>query len=66
MIRAVLAILVVVGALVGGLLTLRASTRLGMPSEDVIERAKRRELARRAQDGGDGDGEDDEDEGESS
>ena len=60
MIRAVLAILVVVGALVGGLLTLRASTRLGMPSEDVIERAKQRELARRAQDGGDG--EDDEDE----
>jgi hypothetical protein len=48
MIRAVLVILGVVGALVGGLLTLRASTRLGMPSEDVIERAKRREAERRA------------------
>ncbi len=55
MIRAVLVILVVIGALVGGLLTLRASTRLGMPGEDVIERAKRRELARRAHDGDDED-----------
>lgn len=55
MIRAILVILLVVGALVGGLLTLRASTRLGMPSEDVIERAKRRERARRARDGNDDD-----------
>ena len=51
MIHAVLAIMLVVGALVGGLLTLRASTRFGMPSEDVIERAKRRERARRAREG---------------
>jgi hypothetical protein len=55
MIRAVLVILGVVGALVGGLLTLRASTRLGMPSEDVIERAKRREAERRARAGTDDD-----------
>ncbi|MDE2294397.1 MAG: hypothetical protein KGL36_02950 [Gammaproteobacteria bacterium] len=59
MIHAILAILVVVGALVGGLLTLRASTRLGMPSEDVIERAKQREHARRAREHDHGDGEDD-------
>ena len=59
MIHAVLAIMLVVGALVGGLLTLRASTRLGMPSEEVIERAKRRERARRAREG---DGADDQDE----
>ena len=59
MIHAVLAIMLVVGALVGGLLTLRASTRFGMPSEDVIERAKRRERARRAREGDDGDAADD-------
>ncbi len=55
MIRAVLVILVVVGALVGGLLTLRASTRRGMPSEAGSERAKRREAERRARAGTDDD-----------
>lgn len=40
---AVLIVLLVVGALVGGLLALRSSTRTGMPSRDVLDRAKRRE-----------------------
>lgn len=41
--RALIAILLAVGALVGGILTLRASARTGMPGPDVIERAGRRE-----------------------
>lgn len=35
-------ILLVIGALLGGILALRRSTRTGMPSRDVMERAKRR------------------------
>jgi hypothetical protein len=43
MLKAVIIIVIVVGALVGGLLTLRSSARTGMPSEDVLKRAKERE-----------------------
>lgn len=51
--RALVAIALAVGALVGGLLALRASARTGMPRDDVIARAERRERelrAREAQD----------------
>ena len=40
--KAVLIILLVVGALVGGLLTLRNTGRAGMPSDAVLTRAARR------------------------
>ncbi len=40
--KAFLVILLVLGALIGGLLTLRRSGRAGMPGEDVLERAKQR------------------------
>jgi len=42
MIRALLIILLVVGVVVGGLLTLRSSRNVGMPDADVLERAKKR------------------------
>lgn len=43
MTRALVIIALVVGALVGGILTLRSSTRTGMPSDEVVDRAKKRE-----------------------
>ncbi len=42
MFKTLLIILLVVGALVGGLLTLRNSGRAGMPDADVLERASKR------------------------
>ena len=42
MLKAIIIILLVVGAIVGGLLTLRNSGRAGMPSEDVLKRASKR------------------------
>lgn len=45
MIKALFIIALVVAALVGGILTLRSSARTGMPSDEVIERAKKRERA---------------------
>ena len=51
--RALVIILLVVGVLIGGLLTLRASARTGMPDDEVIARAKRREREMRARDGED-------------
>ncbi|HVC02027.1 MAG TPA: DUF2897 family protein [Steroidobacteraceae bacterium] len=58
MMRAILIIALVVGSLVGGLLMLRGSTRTGMPSDEVIARAKQRERELRAgkKEHGDGDG----------
>jgi len=50
MLKAILIILIVVGALVGGLLTLRSSARTGMPGEDVLRRAKEREKEQAAKD----------------
>jgi hypothetical protein len=41
-IKAVIIIVLVVGVLVGGLLTLRRSGRAGMPSEEVLGRAAKR------------------------
>lgn len=40
--KAIIIIVLVVGALVGGLLTLRSSTRTGMPGADVLNRAQKR------------------------
>lgn len=40
--KAVIIILLVLGALLGGLLAVRRSARTGMPSPDVLERAGRR------------------------
>jgi hypothetical protein len=50
-----LLIVVVVGFLIGGLLSLRSSTKTGMPPQDVLDRAKARareleEQERREQD----------------
>jgi Protein of unknown function (DUF2897) len=42
MLKAIIIIVLVVGALIGGLLTLRGSGRLGMPSDEVLKRASRR------------------------
>jgi hypothetical protein len=40
--KAVIIIALVVGVLVGGLLTLRSSGRAGMPDEAVLQRAAKR------------------------
>ncbi len=42
MLKALLIIALVVGALIGGLLTLRSSSRTGMPDADVLGRASKR------------------------
>ena len=42
MLKAIIIIAVVVGIIVGGLLTLRSSGRAGMPDKDVLERASKR------------------------
>jgi hypothetical protein len=41
-VKAVIIIVLVVGALIGGLLTLRSSGRSGRPSDAVLERASKR------------------------
>jgi hypothetical protein len=40
--KALIIIVLVVGAIVGGLLTLRGSGRAGMPDADVLKRASKR------------------------
>jgi hypothetical protein len=42
MLKAAIIVILVIAALVGGLLTLRSSGRVGMPDEDVLKRAARR------------------------
>ena len=42
MVKAIIIILLVVGALIGGLLTLRSSGRSGLPSDEVLQRASKR------------------------
>jgi hypothetical protein len=42
LIKAIIIIILVVGALVGGLLTLRNSGRAGMPDDAVLQRAAKR------------------------
>jgi hypothetical protein len=42
MLKAVLIIALVLAVLVGGILTLRSSTRTGMPSDEALKRASQR------------------------
>jgi hypothetical protein len=42
MLKAIIVIVLVAGALIGGLLTLRSSGRAGMPSDEVLKRASKR------------------------
>jgi hypothetical protein len=48
--KAVIIILLVVGALIGGLLTLRSTRSAGMPNKDVMDRAKQRAREQAAKD----------------
>ena len=48
--KAIVVILIVVAALVGGLLTLRSTRNSGMPPKDVLDRAKERARAEAAKD----------------
>ena len=48
--KALIIIVVVVGALIGGLLTLRSTRNVGMPGKDVLERAKQRAREQAAKD----------------
>jgi hypothetical protein len=41
-VKAIIIIVLVVGALLGGLLTLRSSGRSGLPSDAVLKRASKR------------------------
>ena len=43
-------ILVVLGAIVGGLMTLRSTRNAGMPSQEVLDRAKQRSREQAAKD----------------
>lgn len=42
LLKAIIIIVLVIGALLGGLLTLRRSGRAGMPNDAVLERAAKR------------------------
>ncbi len=44
MLKAIIIIVIVMGVLVGGLMRLRSSARTGVPGEDVLKRARQREL----------------------
>jgi hypothetical protein len=55
MLKAILITVVVIGALIGGLLTLRNSARTGMPDEDVLKRAAGRSREQEAKDEADKD-----------
>jgi hypothetical protein len=46
----ILILLLVVGVLVGGILTLRSTRNAGMPGKDVLDRAKERARAQAAKD----------------
>jgi hypothetical protein len=43
--KGIIIIVLVIGVLIGGLLTLRSSRNVGMPSDAVIDRAKKRARA---------------------
>lgn len=53
--KALIIIIVVVGALIGGLLTLRSTRGAGMPGKDVMDRAKERAREQAARDETDSD-----------
>ena len=48
--KALVAIIVVLAVLIGGLFTLRSTRSAGMPSQDVLDRAKERERQQAAKD----------------
>ena len=48
--KAFIIIVIVVGALIGGLLTLRSTRGAGMPAKDVLDRAKERARQQSAKD----------------
>jgi hypothetical protein len=48
--KAAIIIIVVLGVIVGGLLTLRSTRNAGMPSQDVLDRAKQRSREQTAKD----------------
>ena len=48
--KALVIIIVVLAVLIGGLFTLRSTRSAGMPSKDVIDRAKERERQQAAKD----------------
>jgi hypothetical protein len=50
MTTAIVVIIVVAAVLIGGLLSLRRSTKTGMPSQDVLDRATQRARELEAQD----------------
>jgi hypothetical protein len=55
MLKTILIIVVVIGVMVGGLLTLRNSSRTGMPDEEVLKRATARAKEQAAKDEAEGD-----------
>jgi hypothetical protein len=55
MFKAIIIIVLVVGVLVGGLLTLRNSGRAGLPSDDVLKRAAKRAREQAAEEAAKGD-----------
>ena len=52
--KAIIIIVLAVGAIVGGLLTLRSSGRAGMPDADVLKRASKRAREQAAEEDKDG------------
>jgi Protein of unknown function (DUF2897) len=48
--KALIVIILVVAALIGGLLTLRSTRNAGMPHQDVLDRAKQRAREQAAKD----------------
>lgn len=48
--KAVIIIVVVLGVILGGLLTLRSTRNAGMPNQDVLDRAKQRSRDQAAKD----------------
>jgi Protein of unknown function (DUF2897) len=48
--KALVIIIVVTAVLIGGLLALRSSRNAGMPTQDVLDRAKQREREQAAKD----------------
>jgi hypothetical protein len=55
MLKAIIIIVLVLGVLVAGLLRLRSSARTGVPGEDVLKRARQREVDLEAQEKSDKD-----------
>jgi hypothetical protein len=48
--KGLLIIILVVAAIIGGLLTLRSTRKVGMPGKEVIDRARQREREQAAKD----------------